>query len=94
MDKAEKKIVAIVAYGVNISSRAARRWRQTMTNEELKAALFSGCPVEHDRVTYKCVSAIIYRNRGGKLDISAELLDKNNNSISIVNPARVKKVVL
>nr|DAP39812.1 MAG TPA: hypothetical protein [Caudoviricetes sp.] len=63
-----------------------------MTNEELKAALFSGCSVEHNGITYKCVSAIIYRNRGGKLDISAELLDKNTNSISIVNPARVKEV--
>lgn len=65
-----------------------------MTNEELKAALFSCCPVEHNGIVYKCVSGIIYRNKGGKLDISAELLDKNNNSISIVNPAKVKEVIL
>lgn len=68
-----------------------------MTNEELKAALFSGCPVVADsplygKIEYKCVSAIIYRNKGGKLDISAELLDKNNNSVSIVNPANIKEV--
>lgn len=63
-----------------------------MTNEELKAALFSGCPVEHNGIVYKCVSGIIYRNKGGKLDISAELMDKNLNSVSIVNPARVKEV--
>ncbi len=63
-----------------------------MTNEELKAALFSGCPVEHNGIVYKCVSGIIYRNKGGKLDISAELMDKNLNSVSIVNPERVKEV--
>lgn len=63
-----------------------------MTNEELKAALFSGCPVEHNGIVYKCVSGIIYRNKGGKLDISAELMDKNLNSVSIVNPKRVKEV--
>lgn len=45
-----------------------------MTNEELKAALFSRCPVEHNGIVYKYVSGIIYRNKGGKLDISAELL--------------------
>lgn len=65
-----------------------------MTNEELKAALFSRCPVEHNGIVYKYVSGIIYRNKGGKLDISAELLDKNNNSVSIVNPAKVKDVTL
>lgn len=43
-----------------------------MTNEELKAALVSGCPVESGEIVYKCVSAIIYRYRNGKLDISAE----------------------
>ncbi len=63
-----------------------------MTNEELKAALFSGCPVKHNGIVYKCVSGIIYRNKGGKLDISAELMDKNLNSVSIVNPERVKEV--
>lgn len=51
-----------------------------MTNDELKEALFSGCQVEHRGIVYKCVSAIIYRNKGGKLDISAELLDKNENN--------------
>lgn len=65
-----------------------------MTNEELKAALFSRCPVEHNGIVYKCVSGIIYRNKDGKLDITAELLDKNNNSVSIVNPAKVKEVTL
>lgn len=65
-----------------------------MTNEQLKEALFSGCKVEHRGIIYKCVSGVIYRNKDGKLDISAELMDKNGNSISIVNPERVKEVVL
>ena len=63
-----------------------------MTHEDLKEAVFSGCPVEHGDVEYKCVSAIIYRNRGGKVDITAELLDSNEHGVSIVNPARVKEV--
>ena len=44
-----------------------------MTNEELKAALVSGCPVESGGIVYKCVSAIIYRYRNGKLDIPPRL---------------------
>ncbi len=63
-----------------------------MTNEELKEALFSGCPVKIGDLSYKCVSAIIYRNKNGKLSISAELTDKNNNSISIVDPYKIKEV--
>lgn len=64
-----------------------------MTNEQLKAALLSGCLVEHKGTIYKCVSAIIYRNVDNKLDISAELTDKNNNnSVVIVNPWYVSEV--
>lgn len=63
-----------------------------MTNDELKAALFSGCQVMHNGITYQCVSAIIYRYKGGKLAITAELTDKNNNSVSIVEPSRVTEV--
>lgn len=58
-----------------------------MTNEELKEALMSECEVKHKGIIYKCVSAIIYRNRNGKIDISAELIDKaQNKSVSIVDP--------
>ena len=65
-----------------------------MTNKEIKNALFSGCQVEHDGIIYKCVSAIIYRMQGNKLIISAELLDKNCNSSSIVDAQRVKEVTI
>lgn len=71
-----------------------RLGRAALTNEQLKEALFSGCQVEHRGITYKCVSGIIYRNKGGKLDISAELLDKNGNSVSIVEPYLIKEVIL
>lgn len=62
-----------------------------MTNEELKEALMSQCEVKHKGITYKCVSAIIYRNRDGKIDISAEVTDrKQNKSISIVDPKYIE----
>ncbi len=65
-----------------------------MTNEEIKNALFSGCQVEHNGIIYKCVSAIIYRLREGKLLLQAELLDKNCNSVIIADASRVKEVIL
>lgn len=63
-----------------------------MTNEELKAALVGGCPVESGGIVYKCVSAIIYRYRNGKLDISAEVTDYCGHSISTISPERAKIV--
>lgn len=65
-----------------------------MDFQQLNNALFSGCPVEHNGIVYKCVSAIIKRNKGGKPVYTAELTDKNNNSVSIVEPAKIKEVVL
>lgn len=64
-----------------------------MSNEELKNALLSGFPVEYNGITYKCVTAIVYRNKGGKIDISAEVLDKNNNSVCYVDPKALKEVL-
>ena len=68
-----------------------------MNNEELKAALLSGCPVEYKalddtRIKFKCVTAIIYRRKKTKLDISAEVKDACNNSVCIVDPKRLKEV--
>ncbi|MGN1111804.1 MAG: hypothetical protein ACI4RP_01240 [Acutalibacteraceae bacterium] len=61
-----------------------------MNNKQLKEALFSGCPVEHNGIVYKCISGIIYRSKDGELNITAEVTDKNNNSISIVEPRELK----
>ena len=63
-----------------------------MNNDELKEALFSKCPVEYRGVVYSHVSAIIYKNKKGKLKISAELMDKNKNSVTIAIPSWVKEV--
>lgn len=64
-----------------------------MSNEELKGALLSRCPVEHNGIKYKCVSAIIYRNKGGKLSISAEVQDIKSNSVCIVDAEKLKEVL-
>ena len=65
-----------------------------MDFQQLNNALFSGCPVEHNGITYKCVSAIIKRNKNGSAEYTAELTDKNNNSVSIVDPKKIKEVNL
>lgn len=64
-----------------------------MNNEELKSALFDRCPVEHNGIKYKCVSAIIYRNKGGRLSISAEVQDIKSNSVCIVDAEKLKEVL-
>lgn len=69
-----------------------------MTNEELKEALLSKKPVIYGGSVscrpcdyeYECVSAVIYRNSGGKIKVTAELTDKNGNSVMIVDPERVR----
>jgi len=65
-----------------------------MSNEELKDALFRGCPVKYNGIVYLRVSAIIYRNCAGKLLLSAELLDRNQNSVTVVPPQKVQEVTL
>lgn len=52
-----------------------------MTGAELKAALISGCPVQHNGVQYKCVCEIVYKCVSGKIVVSAGLLDYNGNAI-------------
>lgn len=70
-----------------------------MNNAELQAALLSGCPVEYKalddtRIKFKCVTAIIYRQKKNskKLDISAEVKDSRSNSVCIVDPKRLREV--
>ncbi len=67
-----------------------------MNNEELKDALFGGYPVmvnlpQYGEIEYKCVSHIIYGVENGKLRITAEVLDKNRNSVTIVDPKYIRK---
>ena len=65
-----------------------------MTGEELKRALVNRKPVifkqvNGDRLEYAYISGIIYRMKNGKLDVSAELMDKNFHSVTIVSPSQV-----
>ena len=65
-----------------------------MDNAELKNALLSKRPIILKHLTleveYKCVSAIIYREKEGNVDISAELLDKNEWSVTICDPSQIR----
>lgn len=65
-----------------------------MTNEELKKALFARSPVIYSDAygsrEYRHVSSIIYRCVNGKLEITAEVLDKTDRSVSIVDPTKLK----
>lgn len=66
-----------------------------MTNEELKGALMHESPVIwrspiYGTLRYKCINAVRY-TRGAKdtINISAELLDYNTHSITVVNAEEV-----
>lgn len=62
----------------------------TMSNDELKDALFGGLPVVYKGIEYQRVSGIIYRVMEGKLWVRAELADKCGHSIVIVDPTKVE----
>jgi len=61
-----------------------------MTGEELKGAFKAGTPVINGGITYKCVSAIIYRRSGNGVIIQAELQDRSGHSITIAEASRVE----
>lgn len=57
-----------------------------MTNDEAKEAFIQRKPVTYDGREYDCIHAIIYRyNQRNNLIVSAELLDRNKNSVILVN---------
>lgn len=66
-----------------------------MNNTELKEALFNQRPVILKTillgdVEYSKVSALIYRAADGKTQISAELYDKNSNSVIVALPKYIR----
>ncbi|MCY9758146.1 hypothetical protein M5X00_28385, partial [Paenibacillus alvei] len=63
-----------------------------MTNDELKAAMTNGEPVEHRGITYSQVTAVIYRYVDNKPYIQVELLDRSKNSVVIASASEVKRV--
>ena len=61
-----------------------------MTNNEAKDALFAKTPVVYKNTEYLYISAIVYRvGKNNKLFISAELMDKNERSVTI---AQLKEI--
>lgn len=65
-----------------------------MNNDELKAALLTKTPVlytSHDgsEIKYKYVSAIRYIADNGRIRITAEITDVNENSVTICDPERL-----
>ncbi len=64
-----------------------------MTREELKRAFNEQCPVIHNGIEYKQISALIYRrNPGGRgLIVQAELLDRTGHSVTIAPPDRIER---
>lgn len=63
-----------------------------MNHDELSAALMERVPVIYDGMEYDRIGAIIYRNdESGRLIIQAELKDVNGNSVTIVNPKKLKR---
>ena len=63
-----------------------------MTGTELKAALQNGRRVVakmpyQGKVEFDCVSAVVYRkDEKGRIKVSAELFDKNKNSVVFAVP--------
>ncbi len=62
-----------------------------MTAEEIKDALLKKYPVSAHGIEYRCVNAVIYRERDGRIMVSGELLDKNNHSVTIVSLDKIEK---
>ena len=63
-----------------------------MNSEEIKDALLKGYAVKANGIEYKRVTAVIYRERDGRIAVSAELLDKCKNSVTIVSLDKIEKV--
>lgn len=63
-----------------------------MTNDEAKEAFRNKTPVYWNGVLYTKISAIIYRyDPYGNLLVSAELLDRNGNSVVIARLKDIKR---
>lgn len=71
-------------------ARVRRKQGEAMTTEEVKKAIINKEQVRYTDITYT-VQALIYRYRGSKWKVTAELIDKNNNSISIADIKKLEK---
>ena len=62
-----------------------------MDGPELKEALIKRYPVTCNGIPYSYISAIIYRSRGGRIVVSAELMDVNSNSVTVAEAKRIER---
>lgn len=62
-----------------------------MTGQQIKEALMDKRSVKYQEIEYKCISAVIYRNVGGKVQVSVELLDKNGPFVVVALADRVQE---
>lgn len=63
-----------------------------MTSDEAKKCLYSRKEVVCNGITYERMTAIIYRlDERDNIIVSAELLDKNRNSVTIAQLKDVKE---
>lgn len=65
-----------------------------MTNDELKKALFSACPVKYGGVEYLRVCEIVYRRPANEVIVSAGLMDKNGACIVYAPVEKVEAVIV
>ena len=69
-----------------------------MTSEEIKKAMVNFSPVRYKGIEYKRITAYIYRvvrepmRNSLKGIIQVELLDKNENSVTIAEPEKVELI--
>jgi hypothetical protein len=69
-----------------------------MTSEEIKKAMQEFSPVRYKGIEYKRITAYIYRvvrepmRNSLKGIIQVELLDKNENSVTIAEPEKVELI--
>ena len=63
-----------------------------MTNDELKKALFSACPVKYGGIEYQRVCEIVYRRPANEIIVSERLKDKNGNCIVYAPVEKVEAV--
>lgn len=66
-----------------------------MTNEELKDALIKGYPILYKNAVgyeaeYKCVTAIIYRTRNGRVYIEVEIRHEHGYVVTC-DPAQIRR---
>jgi len=63
-----------------------------VTNAELKQAFLSDVPVRHNGIEYPCIYEINYRKKGGHVNVTAGLLDRNGNCIVYAPVEKVEVV--